>query len=39
MLRRDAAHGLAMERLLHADPHLAGLRGDERFDAPDEVAG
>jgi hypothetical protein len=28
-----------MERLLHADPHLAGLRGDERFDAPDEVAG
>jgi DNA-binding SARP family transcriptional activator len=33
MLRRAFADGLPMEMFIHADPHLAGLSGDERFNA------
>ncbi|HEX6307519.1 MAG TPA: BTAD domain-containing putative transcriptional regulator [Longimicrobiales bacterium] len=33
MVRRAFADGLPMEMFVHTDPHLARLRGDERFDA------
>ncbi|HEX6134756.1 MAG TPA: BTAD domain-containing putative transcriptional regulator [Longimicrobiales bacterium] len=33
LLRRAFADGLPMEMFVHTDPHLARLRGDERFDA------
>lgn len=33
MLRRAFADGLPLEMFVHTDPHLARLRGGERFDA------